>query len=103
MDGGIIVVHDCNPITEITQRRERASDSWHGDVWKSIVKLKIEDPNIDICTVDTDEGCGIIKKGFQELLKISEGTNINDYSFLENNRKEALNLISVNEFIEKYL
>jgi hypothetical protein len=103
VDGGIIVVHDCNPITEITQRRERASDSWHGDVWKSIVKLKIEDPNIDICTVDTDEGCGIIKKGFQELLKISEGTNINDYSFLENNRKEALNLISVNEFIEKYL
>jgi hypothetical protein len=103
VDGGIIVVHDCNPITEITQRRERASDSWHGDVWKSIVKLRIEDPNIDICTVDTDEGCGIIKKGFQELLKISEGTNINDYSFLENNRKEALNLISVNEFIEKYL
>lgn len=103
VDGGIIVVHDCNPITEITQRRERDSDSWHGDVWKSIVKLKIEDPNINICTVDTDEGCGIIKKGFQELLKISEGTNINDYSFLENNRKEALNLISVNEFIEKYL
>jgi hypothetical protein len=103
VDGGIIVVHDCNPITEITQRRERASDSWHGDVWKSIVKLRIEDPNIDICTVDTDEGCGIIKKGFQELLKISEGTNIDDYSFLENNRKEALNLISVNEFIEKYL
>jgi len=103
VDGGIIVVHDCNPITEITQRRERASDSWHGDVWKSIVKLRIEDPNIDICTVDTDEGCGIIKKGFQELLKISEGTNIDDYLFLENNRKEALNLISVNEFIEKYL
>ena len=103
VDGGIIVVHDCNPITEITQRRERASDSWHGDVWKSIVKLRIEDPNIDICTVDTDEGCGIIRKGSQTLLKIVEGTNINDYSFLENNRKEALNLISVNEFIEKYL
>jgi hypothetical protein len=103
VDGGIIVVHDCNPITEITQRRERVSDSWHGDVWKSIVKLRIEDPNIDICTVDTDEGCGIIRKGSQTLLKIVEGTNINDYSFLENNRKEALNLISVNEFIERYL
>ena len=102
VDGGIIVVHDCNPITEITQRRERASDSWHGDVWKSIVKLRIEDPNIDICTVDTDEGCGIIRKGSQTLLKIVEGTNIDDYSFLENNRKEALNLISVDEFVKKY-
>ena len=102
-DGGIIVVHDCNPITEITQRRERASDSWHGDVWKAMVKLRIENPDIDICTVDTDEGCGIIKKGSQTLLKVSEGTNIDEYSFLENNRKEALNLISVNEFIGKYL
>jgi hypothetical protein len=102
-NNGIIVVHDCNPITEITQRRERASDSWHGDVWKAIVKLKIEESNINICTVDTDEGCGIIRKGSQTLLKITEGTNIEDYSFLENNRKEVLNLISVNEFISKYL
>jgi hypothetical protein len=101
-DGGIIVVHDCNPVTEITQRRERVSDSWHGDVWKSIVKLRIENPNIDICTVDTDEGCGIIRKGTQSLLKITEGTDVEDYSFLEKNRKEALNLISVDEFVEKY-
>lgn len=99
---GIIVVHDCNPITEITQRRERASDAWHGDVWKSIVQLRMENPNIDICTVDTDEGCGIIKKGSQKLLVIDENTNVGEYSFLENNRKEALNLISVDEFKKKY-
>jgi len=101
-ENGIIVVHDCNPITEITQRRDRASDSWHGDVWKAIVKLRIENPNIDICTVNTDEGCGIIKKGLQKLLVIDENTNIEEYSFLENNRKEALNLISVDEFKQKY-
>jgi hypothetical protein len=101
-DNGIIVVHDCNPVTEITQRRDRASDSWHGDVWKSIVKLRIENPDIDICTVNTDEGCGIIKKGSQKLLVVDENTNIEEYSFLENNRKEALNLISVDEFKQKY-
>jgi hypothetical protein len=101
-ENGIIVVHDCNPITEITQRRERASDAWHGDVWKSIVQLRMENPNIDICTVDTDEGCGIIKKGSQKLLVIDENTNVGEYSFLENNRKEALNLISVDEFKKKY-
>jgi hypothetical protein len=101
-DNGIIVVHDCNPVTEITQRRDRASDSWHGDVWKSIVKLRIENPDIDVCTVNTDEGCGIIKKGSQKLLVVDENTNIEEYSFLENNRKEALNLISVDEFKEKY-
>ena len=102
-DNGIIVVHDCNPVTEITQRRERASDAWHGDVWKSIVKLRLENPDLDICTVDTDEGCGIIKKGTQTLLTVSEDTNVYEYEFLANNRKEALNLISVDDFKTKYL
>ena len=102
-DNGIIVVHDCNPITEITQRRIRASDAWHGDVWKSIVKLRIENPEIDICTVNTDEGCGIIKKGKQELLVIDKNVDVYDYKFLEENRKTALNLISVEKFKEKFL
>jgi len=102
-ENGVIVVHDCNPITEITQRRVRASDAWHGDVWKSIVKLRIENQELEICTVDTDEGCGIIKKGKQELLIIKDGVNQYEYDFLVENRKEALNLISVNEFKIKYL
>ena len=101
-ENGVIVVHDCNPVTEITQRRIRASDAWHGDVWKAIVKLRIENPDLDICTVDTDEGCSIIRKGKQQLLVVDENTDINDYSFLEKNRKSALNLISVSEFKEKY-
>jgi hypothetical protein len=101
-DNGIIVVHDCNPVTEITQRRIRVSDAWHGDVWKAIVKLRVENPELDICTVDTDEGCGIIKKGKQELLVVNNNTDIYDYSFLERNRKYALNLISVNEFKQNF-
>jgi hypothetical protein len=59
---GTIVVHDCNPVTEITQRRERASDAWHGDVWKAIVKLRMEEIGLTIHTVDTDEGCAIIRR-----------------------------------------
>jgi hypothetical protein len=102
-ENGVIVVHDCNPVTEITQRRERASDAWHGDVWKSIVKLRIEEPNLEIYTVNTDEGCGIIKKGSQELLTVNEAIDIYDYDFLEKNREKALNLISVDEFKDKFL
>jgi hypothetical protein len=102
-DNGVIVVHDCNPITEITQRRERASDAWHGDVWKSIVKLRTENPELNISTVDTDEGCGIIKKGKQKLLEVNPKTDIYNYDFLESNRNDALNLINVKEFKEKYL
>jgi hypothetical protein len=102
-ENGVIVVHDCNPVTEITQRRERASDAWHGDVWKAIVQLRMENPELEIFTVNTDEGCGIIKKGSQELLKINDGENCYDYSFLEKNREKAINLISIEAFKEKYL
>jgi hypothetical protein len=102
-ENGVIVVHDCNPVTEITQRRERASDAWHGDVWKAIVQLRIENPELEIYTVNTDEGCGIIKKGKQELLIVNENENYNEYSFLEKNREKAINLISIETFKEKYL
>jgi hypothetical protein len=102
-DNGTIVVHDCNPIEEITQRRVRASDAWHGDVWKSILKLRTEEKNLEVFTVDTDEGCGIIKKGSQELLLVDKDINIYDFSYLEKNRENVLNLISVNAFKEKYI
>lgn len=102
-DGGTIVVHDCNPVTEITQRRERASDAWHGDVWKAIVKLRMEEIGLTIHTVDTDEGCAIIRRGSQILLPVSPDEDPYDYSFLERRRVEALNLISVEEFKKLYL
>ena len=97
-DNGTILVHDCNPTTEITQRRERASDAWHGDVWKTIVKLRIERPDLSICTVDTDEGCCVIQFGSQDLLVPLEDPY--EYSFLEKHRVEALNLVSVASFCE---
>lgn len=102
-ENGTIVVHDCNPITEITQRRERASDAWHGDVWKAIVMLRLITPDLSICTVDTDEGCCVIRRGSQIQLQVKEGDNPFEYAFLEKHRKLALNLVSVEEFVEHWL
>ena len=48
--------------------------------------------------VDYDWDEGIIQKK-QQLFKLNSGIN---YSLLEKNRKELLNLISVTEFIQKY-
>lgn len=101
--GGTIVVHDCNPTKEITQRRERASDIWHGDVWKAILKLRMEDPNIEIYTVDTDEGCAVIKKGHQKLFMAEKKIeDIYRYNFFNAHRKDILNLISVDEFKKRF-
>lgn len=100
-DNGSIVVHDTNPTTEITQRPERASNVWHGDVWKAILKLRTEHPDIEIYTIDADEGCAIIKKGTQKLFQIPEGVDGYTFDFFDKNRKEILNLITPKEFGEK--
>lgn len=98
-DGGTIVVHDCNPTTEITQRVERASDVWHGDVWKAILQLRTEHPEVEISTVDTDEGCGIITKGHQELLpKEADEQSMYTYDYLATHRQEILHLVSPEQF-----
>ena len=49
--------------------------------------------------VDCDWGVGIIQKNKQQLFKLNSEIN---YSLLEKNRKELLNLISVTEFIQKH-
>lgn len=102
-DGGCVVVHDCNPTEEITQLRERASNAWHGDVWRAIVMLRMLEPNLSMCTVDTDEGCCVIRHGSQVTMSIPSAVNPYEYSFLEKNRKQALNLVSVEEFVEHWL
>lgn len=111
-EGGFIVCHDMNPIKEYRQftldnpkRKEffeKTKDTlWNGDCWKAFVKIRTERNNIIMHTVDTDFGCGIISLGRQEPLDIKQ-QNLN-YQNLNKNRKEWLNLISVDEFLNLYI
>lgn len=95
-NGGVIICHDCNPQKFEEQTEIRNTKRWNGNVWESIVKLRSESDNLEIFVVDTDEGCGIIRRGNQILLDI-KGKDIT-YENLEKYRKEWLNLISVDEF-----
>jgi hypothetical protein len=90
-ENGTIVVHDCNPTLEKTQRRTHTSGPWHGDVWKAILKLRMENPHISIYTVDTDEGCAIIQRGSQKLFKPeNEMIDLYNFTFFDTNRKNIL-------------
>jgi hypothetical protein len=100
-EGGYIVCHDLSPMEEIIQRYPQSSLStdWTGDCWKAWVKLKTERSDLDMAVVDTDYGCGIISRGHQELTTVNQ-----DYTWelLDKDRKNLLNLISVEEFLSKY-
>ena len=96
-DNGIIVCHDCNPQKEIEQRVPRANKRWNGNVWKDIVQIRKNRDDIEIYTIDADEGCCVIRKGKSKKLKAMDNPK---YSDLEKNREKWLNLISVNEFLK---
>lgn len=97
-DGGVIVLHDCNPSTEIHQRVPQESEHWNGDVWKSIVKfIHSEHKNYNIYTVDVDEGIGVIEPGSCECnFEMPDELN---WDWLVSNRIECLNLIGFQKFL----
>ena len=116
-DDGIIIMHDCNPISEAqaypAKSLEDALDlkipgwngEWSGDVWKTILNLRVTKENLDIYVLNCDCGLGIIKRGNSKSLNI--GLDENDiqnlpYQFLELNREKILNLKPV-EYFEDFI
>lgn len=51
---GVILIHDCNPIDEVTAARERTTAVWSGDVWKTIVALRRFRPDLNVVVADVE-------------------------------------------------
>lgn len=102
-EDGYILLHDCNPSSESEALPDRVSDGvWMGTVYLSIIKLRLQRDDLCITTVNTDAGVGILTKNKSEKLnyKYEEAMN---WKFFENHKNEILNLISPNEFNEKFI
>ena len=95
-EGGYIICHDMNPMTEEEQIVPRESKTWLGDCWKAWITLRATRPDLHMQVVDIDHGCGVISYGKQEILDI-DITNLS-YEDLRVNRESWLNLISVETF-----
>ena len=92
---GTIVLHDCKPRGYKEQLVPRETKDWNGDVWKTFVKLRSVRDDLECFTVDTDEGCGIIRKTRKKQKLI---TPTETYRIFEKDLKYYLNLITVEEF-----
>lgn len=103
-DGGLIMLHDCSPVNEWNAREDYNGGVWNGTVYKSIVKLRCSNSNMYIETVDDDQGCAIINpSGSQNVFSlVSQDELLNDFSIFDKHREDVLNLISVEEFKERY-
>lgn len=104
-DGGYIVCHDMKPFEEYHQVvpappiKKGEPYIWTGDCWKAWVKLRQERSDLEMFVVDTDLGCGVIRKGYQPKLEFPFELN---WDTFEQHNKKLLNLISTNDFFKMY-
>ena len=106
---GMILLHDCNPNTEFKASSFFPGKDilWNGDVWKALVALRIVRNDLDIVTIDTDHGVGVIRRGaptahlpdhWKETLGDYPIHRLNYPDHLEPHRDELLNLMTIREF-----
>lgn len=101
-EGGTIVMHDCNPESVHWQERSQSPlvPGWNGDTWKAFVKFRSTRKDLEMFVVDSDFGCGVLRYGSQKPLNLDLPKSL-IYEAFEPNKKEWLNLISIEEFKTK--
>ena len=113
-DGGVIVMHDCNPPhkaaaypAQTIEEAARANPTswtkeWCGDVWKTICLLRGTRADLRVFVLDTDYGLGIITRGeaWERLELSKEQIDIMTYDDLEKDRKRLLGLKDQEFFFE---
>lgn len=97
---GFIILHDCNPLKEEHTIVPRPTNTghWNGDVYRFAAAM----PKYPFWTVDIDNGCMVVKP---EKDYFHDGIHWNQYmtwGFFNANRKELLNLITWDEFVNSH-
>lgn len=100
-EGGTVCCHDMLPTNKHMQEIPLTDQvEWTGNCWRAFLKLRCEREDLEMCVVNTDWGCGIIRLGKQE--KVLTGASVTYEDFVR--RKEQwMNVISVEEFKNRYL
>jgi hypothetical protein len=91
---GTIVIHDCSPVKEEHQSEIYNNGTWNGTTWKAWANFRMEREDLKMFVVNVDHGCGIIRRGKQEVFPFEHNL---DFNFLNSNRKKLLNLKEVSD------
>lgn len=58
--GGLVVLDDCNPRSEEMAVDTPTGGAWNGDVWRVMMLVRRECPDLGSLTLDRDQGVGLI-------------------------------------------
>jgi hypothetical protein len=59
---GTIIVHDCLPPNEELAKPTFMEGAWCGVTYKAFLDFVTTEPSVEYCTIDTDCGCGVIRR-----------------------------------------
>ncbi len=91
-DGGVMLIHDCNPMSEKITHEPRDNKEWCGGVYKTVSQITSSK-----FTIDFDYGCCIIHKTEQSLTFHNDEIT---WDYFDSNRKRLLNLVSMDEALK---
>ncbi len=105
-DDGVIIMHDCNPQTAGAAGRfeDWEVGEWNGDVWRTIIHLRSQRPDLNVFVLDVDQGLGIVTKKTPESTVAFKPAQIENltYDELVQNREQWLNLKPADYFYEYF-
>ena len=111
-DGGVILMHDCNPLSEAAAYPAGSFEdvtslnlptyagAWNGDVCKTIVHLRTLHRDLEVCVLNCDHGIGVVRKAVPENTLNLSASDLRNMSYhdLAADRERLLNLKSPEHF-----
>ncbi len=101
-EGGTIVMHDCSPAEEWMASESNNGGLWCGTVWKAFVWFRTHREDLWMRCVNDDYGVGIIRVERGGQLLAPNDNPFYEFQRFADNRKEYLNLIEPDEFLELF-
>lgn len=98
--GGTIVLHDCDPPTEESQRVPRLNQKgWCGDCWKAYVELRSR-PDLDAACTFFDVGMGVVRvRSNSDQIKLEKPSSELTWNDLQANHAKWLRQLPESELL----
>lgn len=98
---GTVVLHDCLPKNERSaEYPHRTASAWNGTVYRALAELRT-DPQLDVITLDTDWGLGVVKKRPTKISPVNLPSNPLTFSDYDTHKNEIMGIISsLDEFLD---
>ena len=96
-ENGTIVAHDCSPDTKEATEMYFCGTSYMAPIW-----YRMHITNVEVQVVDTDCGCGIFRRGSNQVYDKTTYNVAREYDYFFANKQELVNVITVDRFKEIY-